>query len=417
MGRSTWMAQSCRTCLLRKVKCDKTRPACMRCQSSARNCGGYSDLSHTRPMNTAIAGRNGRSLMVYQHQVQLVSIFLRDYLPPEAPDSTKHQSPVHWVELFSSFVQSESPVVRTALAALTLVHMASLQQDDALAHYSRHYYVQAMQQICALTEVDYCSDLVRTAMILALYEVCAQPSGQDHAWSVHVQAACNLASESNTATEMLTAQDLRRLRTIEYLHICTNINLEPYFTLLSHAQPSANRFDILLDILYELGQLHSYSQQELRRNKITWDSATYLIRVSVSLERKLLHWNHEWQSESRYPLFMIVPPTAGPTATPSGKPEEKMSIPKADDVPLLLFYWLGMTMVYATIAKVLRGTQEFQHVPATILERRLAKATGLCHRFVDRISQCQVGCADKGLGTIILAAAVGQAAQKLQSRL
>ncbi|GLA26810.1 hypothetical protein AnigIFM63326_003978 [Aspergillus niger] len=347
-------------------------------------------------MNTAIAGRNGRSLMVYQHQVQLASIFLRDYLPPEAPDSTKHQSPVHWVELFSSFVQSESLVVKTALAALTLVHMASLQQDDALAHNSRQHYVQAMRQICALTEVDYCSDLVRTAMILALYEVCAQPSGQDHAWSVHVQAACKLASESNTATEMLTAQDLRRLRTIE---------------------PSANRFDILLDILYELGQLHSYSQQELRRNNITWDSATYLIRVSVSLERKLLHWNHEWQSESRYPLFMIVPPTAGPTATPSGKPEEKMSIPKADDVPLLLFYWLGMTMLYATIAKVLRGTQEFQHVPATILERRLAKATGLCHRFVDRISQCQVGCADKGLGTIILAAAVGQAAQKLQSRL
>ncbi|GKZ83748.1 hypothetical protein AnigIFM56816_008844 [Aspergillus niger] len=417
MGRSTWRAQSCRTCLLRKVKCDKTRPACMRCQSSARNCGGYSDLSRTRLLDIAITGRNNRSLMVVQSQVQLVSIFLRDYLPPEAPDSTKHQSPVYWVELFSSFVQSESPVVKTALAALTLVHTASLQQDDALAHYSRHHYVQAMQQICALTEVDYCSDLVRTAMILALYEVCAQPSGQDHAWSVHVQAACKLARESNTATEMLTEQDLRRLRTIEYLHICTNINHGPSLTLLSHAEPSANRFDILLDILYELGQLHSYFQHELLRNKITWDSATYLIRVSVSLERRLLHWNHEWQSESRYPLFMIVPPTAGPTATPSGKPEEKMSIPQADDVPLLLFYWLGMTMVYATIAKVLRGTQEFQHVPATILERRLAKATGLCHRFVDRISQCQVGCADKGLGTIILAAAVGQAAQKLQSRL
>ncbi|GLA05887.1 hypothetical protein AnigIFM60653_006408 [Aspergillus niger] len=310
--------------------------------------------------------------MVVQSQVQLVSIFLRDYLPPEAPDSTKHQSPVYWVELFSSFVQSESPVVKTALAALTLVHTASLQQDDALAHYSRHHYVQAMQQICALTEVDYCSDLVRTAMILALYEVCAQPSGQDHAWSVHVQAACRLASESNTATEMLTAHDLHRLRTIEH---------------------------------------------ELLRNKITWDSATYLIRVSVSLERKLLHWNHEWQSESRYPLFMIVPPTAGPMATPSGKPEEKIFIPRADDIPLLLFYWLGMTMVYATIANVLRGIQDVQHVPTTMLERRLAKATGLCHRFVDRISQCQMGCADKGLGTMILAAAVCRAAQTLRSRL
>ncbi|GKZ45331.1 hypothetical protein AbraIFM66951_007948 [Aspergillus brasiliensis] len=59
------------------------------------------------------------------------------------------------------------------------------------------------------------SDLIRTAMILALYEVCAQPLAQDHAWSVHVQAACKLARESKVATEMLTPQDLRRLRTIE----------------------------------------------------------------------------------------------------------------------------------------------------------------------------------------------------------
>ncbi|GKZ38526.1 hypothetical protein AbraIFM66950_010776 [Aspergillus brasiliensis] len=237
-------------------------------------------------------------------------------------------------------------------------------------------------------------------MILALYEVCAQPSGQD-AWSVHVQAACKLASESRVATEMLTPQDLRRLRTIEPL------------TLRSQ-KPSTNRFDILLDILYEVGRLHGYAQPEVCRNTVTWDSATRLMRVSVSLERKLLSWYREWQSESQHPLFMIVPP-AGPI-TPSGK-HEKMLIPNAGNIPLLLFYWLGMAMVYATIARILRGIPNSQQESAKMLEQRLTKATSLCHHFVNRINQCQGGCAGKGLGTTILAAAVCQAAQKLQSQL
>ncbi|OJJ77393.1 hypothetical protein ASPBRDRAFT_190701 [Aspergillus brasiliensis CBS 101740] len=358
----------------------------------------------------AIAGWNNRSLMVYQHQVQLVSIFLRDYLPTAVPDSTK-QSPVYWVELFPFLVDSASPVVRISLSALTLVHLASLQEDNALAHCSRHHYLQAVEQICALTDMNY-SDLIRTAMILALYEVCAQPSGQDHAWSVHVQAACRLASESRVATEMLTAQDLRRLRTIEYLHICTNVKHQP-LTLRSQ-KSSDNRFDMLLDILYEVGRLHRYSQHQVGDNKITWDSATHLMRVSVSLERKLLSWFHEWQSDSQHPLCIIVPP-AGPI-TPSGKHEE-MFIPDAGNIPLLLFYWLGMAMAYATVVRILRGTSNSQHVPAKMLEERLVKATSLCHHFVNRINQCQGGCAGKGLGTTILAAAVCQAAQKLQSQL
>lgn len=164
--------------------------------------------------DTTIVGLNNRSLTVAQNQEQLVSIFLRDYLPPEAPDP-KNQSPIHWVKLFPSFSQSVLPVVRTALTALTLAHVASLRKDHNLEQYSRHYYVQAIQQICTLTDIDYVSDLVRSAMILALYEVCAQPSGQEDAWSVHVQAAGKLASESNFATELLNTQDLRRLRTIE----------------------------------------------------------------------------------------------------------------------------------------------------------------------------------------------------------
>ncbi|BCR99629.1 Zn(II)2Cys6 transcription factor [Aspergillus luchuensis] len=415
MGRSTWRAQSCRTCLMRKVKCDKTRPACMRCQSSARDCGGYSDLSRAPLWDTTIVGLNNRSLTVAQNQEQLVSIFLRDYLPPEAPDP-KNQSPIHWVKLFPSFSQSVLPVVRTALTALTLAHVASLRKDHNLEQYSRHYYVQAIQQICTLTDIDYVSDLVRSAMILALYEVCAQPSGQEDAWSVHVQAAGKLASESNFATELLNTQDLRRLRTIEFLLTCTNVNHEPSLSLLSRMEPSTNRFDILLDMLYKVGQLHRYTQNELHRNKTTCDSAIHLMKVLIGLEQNLLSWYHEWQSECRHPMFMIVPPTAGPMPTPCGKPEERMVIPNADDIPPLLFHWLGLTIIYATIAKVIRGMPDSQYVPATILERRLAKATGLCHRFVDRISQCQVGCAGKGLGTTILAAAVLQAAQRIHSR-
>ncbi|CRG82944.1 hypothetical protein PISL3812_00291 [Talaromyces islandicus] len=145
----------------------------------------------------------------------LISHFLDDYLPPHASGSVPYQSPVYWAEAFLSFLDSQSTIVNASLSALTLAHLANSKCDVALAQLGRHYYGLAMQQICALQEPKHPTALVRTGMILGLYELYNQPLGHHHAWQVHVQAAYSLMRELEFPHQALNKHDLRRLFTIE----------------------------------------------------------------------------------------------------------------------------------------------------------------------------------------------------------
>ncbi|RAH41389.1 Zn(II)2Cys6 transcription factor [Aspergillus brunneoviolaceus CBS 621.78] len=231
MGRSSWRAQSCRTCLARKVKCDMTRPKCTRCQSSKLTCGGYSRISnatighrtHTsHPIHLAHTTFEcgQQSLVVYQDQIQLIAHFLDDYLPPKTPDAVTYQSPVNWAETFSSFLEAQSPIVHRLLVALTLNHAANSRHDDTLTQRSRQQYELAVQQICALNELNQPTDLIRSGMILALYESYTYPPAQNSgAWQAHVQAACNIVRQLEAPTTVLGKQDVRRLRTVD-VYLC-----------------------------------------------------------------------------------------------------------------------------------------------------------------------------------------------------
>ncbi|RAK99430.1 uncharacterized protein BO80DRAFT_123769 [Aspergillus ibericus CBS 121593] len=384
----------------------------MRCQSSARHCGGYPDLGRSILPTGAFVGWHERSLLLEQNQAQLVAHFLGDYLPPEGSVPTRHQSPVYWAELFPTFLHSQSPVIKASLSALTLIHLAKSRHDDALAHRSRQHYRQAVQQICALKGKDDPSHLIRTAMILALYELYAQPPGQGHAWNVHVTAACNLAREHRAA--MLNNQDRQRLRTIEFLRKCVNVSDGVSAVNRSPMGLSTDRFDLLLDILSEIGQLRSGLRHQIARNGVTWDSTACLLMTSACLENQLLSWYHKWQSETNHPLFTIRSTTVPPAAMHPRQPEETMFFTDPSGIPHLLLYWLGLVLLYATVAETLRGLTSEQ-VRSRTIQQRLTKADALCHHFATRLAQCQSGCTGKGTGTAILAAAAWQAAQSVRA--
>ena len=333
------------------------------------------------------------------------------------------------MELFPTFLHSQSPVIQTSLTALTLMHLAKSRHDDALAHRGRGHYMQAVQQICLLKGAEDPCDLIRTAMILALYELYAQAPGQDHAWNVHVQAACNLARELHSGMETLNTQDRRRLRTIEvglsglaygivltvqFLRMCANLSLEPPSVFRSHVELSTDSFDLLLNTLSEICQFRGGLRHQSVRSGVTWDSTAGILRASACFEKRLLSWYHELQSEAIHPLFMIRPATTRPMPVQLQKPEETMFFTNPSGIPHLLLYWLGMVLVYVTVAEALRGlANSGLFPPSRTIEQRLAKADALCHHFVNRLAQCQSACTGKGTGTAILAAAACQAAQQI----
>lgn len=72
-----------------------------------------------------------------------------------------------------------------------------------------------MQHILELRQLSDPTDLIRTGMILALYETYDSAPDQDDAWQVHVEAACNLMRQSHLSAGALNDHDLRRLYTIE----------------------------------------------------------------------------------------------------------------------------------------------------------------------------------------------------------
>ncbi|KAL2855184.1 hypothetical protein BJX68DRAFT_274141 [Aspergillus pseudodeflectus] len=49
----------CRTCKIRRIKCDLSRPSCLRCSSTGRTCDGYNEMPHALKIeNTKTSGRH-----------------------------------------------------------------------------------------------------------------------------------------------------------------------------------------------------------------------------------------------------------------------------------------------------------------------------------------------------------------------
>ncbi|PWY94354.1 hypothetical protein BO94DRAFT_621764 [Aspergillus sclerotioniger CBS 115572] len=235
--------------------------------------------------------------------------------PSDGTSDPWHQSPVYWVELFPTFLHSQSPAIKSSLSALVLTHLAKSRNEDALAHCGRDHYMQAVQQICTLEGAVHPCDLICTAMILALYELYARPLGQDHAWNVHVQAACNLAQVG------LWDLGYGIVLTVQFLRMCVNVPDQASSILPSHVELFTDSFDLLLNTLSEICQFRTGLRPSFR-SEVTWDSAAGILRASTCFENRLLCWYHELQSKAIHPLFMVGPATVPPVPVHAQEPEE-----------------------------------------------------------------------------------------------
>ncbi|KAH8695299.1 hypothetical protein BGW36DRAFT_382454 [Talaromyces proteolyticus] len=425
MGRSTWTARSCRTCLKRKIKCDKVKPHCRQCQASSRKCEGYSQLVNQTLLST-ITPYEHKPLSACQHWTQLLSLFLTDYLPVNhSPRQVQYCSSVSWVETFPKLMNSNlHSICGVALTALILVHNGRAQKNEVWVREGEIYYSSAVEEICSWKRIMDPSEVIRTAMVLALYEAYTSYPREVYKWRVHVRAACNFATESSLYKPDLGLRkyDIYRLETIQFLSSFMLDHEEAPWQSFSNifekaGQHSTDIFGFLLNILPEVSQMYEEVKHMQEIDNST--SATCpkgLLHKCLDTEKKLLGWYKELTSVHDGPLFLF-------TKSPSGeKNSHSISIkfPNTSIIPHLMIYWLSMVMTYTCICTaILAGAESFQN-SFQIEEGRLKKRgindfISLYTHYILHISQSQLECMNRELGIALISSATSLAVLQTSS--
>ncbi|KUJ14325.1 uncharacterized protein LY89DRAFT_589613 [Mollisia scopiformis] len=151
----------CRTCKKRKVKCDEFRPACRRCSSTGRTCGGYDleldreqDREHYNALQHSISLYRPKQLTARDEQEGRSFNFFAHVVSPVLSGPMDTYFWTHLVMQFSHF----TPAVRHASIAVSSLYEDFLggsrifrQKNNLLA--LKHYNA-AIQEIGANPDQD-----------------------------------------------------------------------------------------------------------------------------------------------------------------------------------------------------------------------------------------------------------------------
>ncbi|KAJ5609793.1 hypothetical protein N7528_010360 [Penicillium herquei] len=352
--------------------------------------------------------------IAYQSQRQLVSRFLDDYLPPKTSAERTYQSSIFWVESFLNFLDSRSAIVETSLSTLTLMHISKSRGNTALADRSRHCYNLLLKQIFGLKQVKDPTDLIRTGMILALYETYNPIQGQENAWPIHVDAAYKLMKSSPTRNEnLLNEHDLRRLYTTEFLRIWINdLVVVPQ---IPHSNwSSTSVFDGLLELLFKATiSLHDYRIKK-KTKRCDLASIEHMLAITWSIETQLLDWYSQIQLKNDHSLFTVQERCPSPQ-TNAHTDQSVLVFGNPSTIPLVLLYWLGLVIVYNFMLEALESLANWGSLQTSYHQQKMNETNALCHYYSDLIAQCQDGVATgTGLGNHIFAAATFSAAHNVK---
>ncbi|KAH7138472.1 hypothetical protein B0J11DRAFT_555236 [Dendryphion nanum] len=166
----------CKTCKIRRVKCDEEKPSCTRCNSTGRKCDGYATQNESQiaghgqalifinvasPVFKSGFGDNVQHLEFYHHCARptLSSAFDKEF----------------WSRIVLQMAQSE-PAVRHALIAVSYLHQTetgSLKyaRSEFLANHNRqtllfHYNKSVQCLIARMAESSYTAEIGLVTCVL-----------------------------------------------------------------------------------------------------------------------------------------------------------------------------------------------------------------------------------------------------------
>ncbi|KAJ6021810.1 hypothetical protein N7540_007314 [Penicillium herquei] len=295
------------------------------------------------------------------------------------------------------------------------MHISKSQGDTTLADRSRHCYNILLKQIFGLKQLKDPTDLIRTGMILALYETYNPIPGQENAWPIHVEAAYNLMTSSHTPNEhLLNEHDLRRLYTTEFLRIWIN-DLIVVPQIPHSTWSSTGLFDELLKLLFKATEsLYDYRMKK-KMKSCDLISIENMLATTRNIETQLFDWYSQLQSKNVDSLFTVQEPFSSPQAN-THIHQSVLIFTDPSTIPLLLLYWLGLVIVYNFMFEALDNFAYWGSPQTTrYLQQKMNDTDALCRRYSDLIAQCQASATTGGgLGNIIFAMATFSGAQNVK---
>ncbi|GKU06843.1 c6 transcription [Fusarium langsethiae] len=221
----------CKTCKIRRIKCDQARPSCLKCQSTGRTCDGYDVASHLVGLevktsqyhhpeavpalncgsSNSYAASNVRQVPYTHHQSHHSLIFQNPrallLLPVDSAQaeamsffevtSVKHLNEYYpsesWRETLMLFSQT-IPSVRHAAVALSLIHRSFHDGCSTQSEYrALFHYNKAIQLFLALNSGDDVEAMVTTLLVCYLFTSFDNLSGNYRRAMIHLQGGVKLS--------------------------------------------------------------------------------------------------------------------------------------------------------------------------------------------------------------------------------
>ncbi|KAF2105994.1 hypothetical protein BDV96DRAFT_559749 [Lophiotrema nucula] len=319
-------AKPCRTCKIRKVKCDERQPVCYRCISTGRACGGYGIWERPDP---GIVSRN-----VSDSPPTMACIPVHA-TPKEIEyfDWFKYRTAIKipgafalpfWKTLIFQASMSE-PVVWHALMTLSSVHREVIVDGSLLGRdnsrfvegeqFALQHYNKAIQHLQShLSSQQKASK--RSALVTCIVFVCAEYfRGYFQTAQTHLQNGLRVLEELRGETTCERTSDVvddwilaafsryrlqMELFKYTYTHTCSsfhNLEIEMSVTTFQSIEEAWKQLEWMLNSIFELNELvrqRNFSHETLE------DDQSDLIAYQRQLRLDLARWRKAYQTSREH---------------------------------------------------------------------------------------------------------------------
>ncbi|KAL3496644.1 hypothetical protein BJX62DRAFT_103325 [Aspergillus germanicus] len=378
MGGIPYTSTGCNTCRRRKVKCDETKPECLRCTNHGHTCTGYDRKRVFIHGHTETAAENSKlrpdtkSAVVQKIEIprlninpevraQLLTSFIETYLPQ--PHYLRDSTGQSLLQTLPGLTGGSALLDKAAIS-VSAAFLAKQNQDEWLLRYSSKLYGNILKtlhgKITSGTKLG--QDILYTTIILQIYELinCA-PLGF-MAWVAHVQGSIAISSVQGeeTAAEKLFHRQLK------YVTLCDAVGKRkapylyktPIWQSDSDSRTRADPIDEFIDQLAECSAIMEEIDRFLFSQPTKTDSPTgdRLLQDCLRLEEDLHETCLSMQRKFGTPI------ASSPGAIPHGGFRESLDtdlIPAALEFPSLscaeshMVYWATLVLLYPLIGELL----------------------------------------------------------------
>ncbi|KAF1845010.1 uncharacterized protein K460DRAFT_394764 [Cucurbitaria berberidis CBS 394.84] len=199
---STKVKTGCRTCKIRRIKCDERKPTCARCTSTGRKCDGYTQDESSNPQSL-VSGQSSSSLSTVTIFSGLgdSALYLEFYYHCARPTLASNFDRDFWSHTVLQMAQSESSIRHAVIALSYLVKTepGNLKQARAASLTDSRrplllHYNKAVR--CLVDRIAQSSHSVEVGLVACLLFTCIEfLRGEYHVAFTHLYNGLKIIAE------------------------------------------------------------------------------------------------------------------------------------------------------------------------------------------------------------------------------